>query len=455
MSERNRVVQLSIGSRIWWHGDFWEVRGLRDGRAELALRGQVATVAITDLAHSVLEHGDDAGPEADEQTSGALALASLSPDARAEIERLAVVIRDLLGNAAPLAPRLTAAADQLGISPRSLERRIASYRRSGVAGLAGARATKTYASRVDPRWDEVCKKVLRSYTYASTPTRSAVIARVAQELEDTYGFGVVPIPHDATAYRRLKALSHGKYSFGGAKGRRSVAERPEAPYGRMRADRPGQYVVVDTNDLDVFAMEPATLRWVRVQLTVAMDLYSRCVLGLTLTPISTKSADIAHVLYQCVRPGDDADPTRAFPYHGVPGAVLIGTEVPDERLLARTGGLPAVFPESIVVDRGKQYISSHVISACSRLGISVQPANPRKATDKPTIERFFGTLRTGLLQHLPAYKGRTFTPEARTSRARPSSGSLSWSRSSVSGLPRCTTISATTDSLCLRYLVPL
>jgi len=50
-------------------------------------------------------------------------------------------------------------------------------------------------------------------------------------------------------------------------------------------------------------------------------------------------------------------------------------------------------------------VSAHVISVCTRLGISIQPAQPRKPTDKPTCERFFKTLREGLIQHLPAYKG--------------------------------------------------
>ena len=46
-----------------------------------------------------------------------------------------------------------------------------------------------------------------------------------------------------------------------------------------------------------------------------------------------------------------------------------------------------------------------MIGVCTRLGISIQPAQPRKPTDKPTCERFFRTLREGLIQHLPAYKG--------------------------------------------------
>lgn len=407
MSERS-TVPLSIGSHVWWHGDSWEVRALREGHVELARHGQLTAVAVADVARAAMGSGDtqiDPALIEEREASTSLILSGLLDADRVEVERQASVILELISDPSPMSPRLRPAADRLGTSVRSLERKIAAYRRSGVAGLVDARTGRRRATGVDPRWDEVCLRVLRSYTYASTPTRSAVLARVAREVEQAYGADQVARPSQATAYRRLDALSRGKNTFGGASRRRSVAERPDGPYGRLRADRPGQYVVLDTNDLDVYAMEPVTLRWVKVQLTVAMDLFSRCVVGLRVTPVSTKAADVANVLYQCLRPGDEIDAKTAFPYHGVPDAVLIGTEVPHERLLAPTGGLPAVFAEAIVVDRGRQYVSSHVVSACARLGISVQPANPHKPTDKPTVERFFRTLREGLLQHLPAYKG--------------------------------------------------
>ncbi|BDZ42462.1 integrase/transposase [Paraoerskovia sediminicola] len=403
MRER-QVTSLKVGSRTWWHGDYWEVRGFVDGFVQLGLRDQAATVAITDLARYSLDE-PECTEHVDGTVDGTAALASLTADERDRVEALAAIIRSLVDDPAPLAPRIRAAAKKLDMSHRTLERRIAAYRQLGVAGLVDSRAMGTRASRIDPRWDDACLKVLRGHTYASTPTKSAVIAQIARELIETYGPDVVPMPHPASAYRRIDRLSKGRYTFGSASGRRSAAERPTGVLGRLRADRPGQYVVLDTNDLDVFAMEPVTLRWVKVQLTAAMDLYSRCIVGLKVTPVSTKAIDVASVLYECVRPADEADPRVSFPYHGVPDAVLVGTEVPDERLLSRQAGLPAVFAESIVVDRGKQYISSHVVSACARLGISVQPANPKKPTDKPTIERFFRTLREGLLQHLPAYKG--------------------------------------------------
>ena len=111
-----------------------------------------------------------------------------------------------------------------------------------------------------------------------------------------------PVPSQTVAYERLRELDKGRYTFGAAKQRRSVAERPQGVLGRLRADRPGQYVVLDTTPLDVFAMEPLTGRWVNTELTVAMDLYSRCILGLILRPISTTAQDVAAVLFQVVTP---------------------------------------------------------------------------------------------------------------------------------------------------------
>jgi hypothetical protein len=62
-------------------------------------------------------------------------------------------------------------------------------------------------------------------------------------------------------------------------------------------------------------------------------------------------------------------------------------------------------PETLVVDHGKAFLSAHVIGLCARLGISIQPAQARKPTDKPTVERFFKSLRERLIARLPGYKG--------------------------------------------------
>lgn len=404
MTGQRGTVEVRPGATLWWSGQLWTVAALegrcatvvRDDRTALLDLAVLASEARTVASESDVDDGD-------RDPTSSVVLAALRPEERRRVNERAQVITELLASREDWALRSEHAAERLGVSLRTLQRQVRAFERRGAAGLVDARLTKAGAPRVDPRWDHACLSVLRSHTTASTPTRGAVIDEVNRQLVDAFGPGVVPIPHRATAYRRLEVLSKGKHSFGSAKSRRSVADRPQGVLGRLRADRPGQYVVLDTNDLDVFAMEPVTGRWVPVQLTVAMDLFSRCILGLRLTPVSTRAADVASVLHQCVRPPEEAG--EAWPFHGVPSNVLIGTEVPDGVHQERVGGRPAALPETIVVDHGKQYLSAHVIGACARLGICVQPAIPHKPTDKPTVERFFRTVRESLLQHLTGYKG--------------------------------------------------
>jgi transposase InsO family protein len=35
-------------------------------------------------------------------------------------------------------------------------------------------------------------------------------------------------------------------------------------------------------------------------------------------------------------------------------------------------------PETLVIDRGRAFLSAHVIGVCARLGISIQPAQPQR-----------------------------------------------------------------------------
>ena len=134
---------------------------------------------------------------------------------------------------------------------------------------------------------------------------------------------------------------------------------------------------------------------------MAQDLFTRCITGLSVTPVSTKAVDVAGVLYQTIVPqpaSPDWPENACWPYHGVPRQLVFTEE-------GRLPGVPVCPPETLVIDHGKAFLSAHVISVCTRLGISIQPAQPKKPTDKPTCERFFKTLREGLIQYLPGYKG--------------------------------------------------
>ncbi|MDQ1046988.1 hypothetical protein [Streptomyces sp. V4I2] len=161
---------------------------------------------------------------------------------------------------------------------------------------------------------------------------------------------------------------------------------------------------MDTTRLDVFAFDPLTLKWVQAELSVGMDWYARCITVIRLTPVSTKAVDVSAVLFQSFRPrpaGRDWPRHAVWPEHGIPRTVLVDVEGATGPGLAS----PPLVPETLVVDHGKVYVSEHLTSVCRRMGISIQPARLRTGWDKGPVERYFRSLREGLLQALPGYKG--------------------------------------------------
>ena len=303
----------------------------------------------------------------------------------------------------PMMARYQAKAAELGIGASTV-RRWVMQAQDGPAGLVTERSARLALDRADPRWLDAARQVITGHVPRSRPVRRLILAEIEQRLAEQHGPGVVPVPSQSTGYELLRELDKGTNAFtGSTKGKRSIANRPQGAYGRLRATRPGEYVILDTNRLDVFAMEPVTCRWVQCELSVAMDLYSRCITGLRLTPVSTKSADVAGVLFETVHaPSHARDDGGALPYCGVPSAVLV-----DPGKLADARGrplLPSVAAEAVLFDHGKVYLSNHVRSVCERFGISLQPARPYTPTDKP-VERWFRTLGEGLLAALPGYKG--------------------------------------------------
>ncbi|MGI3786425.1 MAG: hypothetical protein ACRYG2_37250 [Janthinobacterium lividum] len=85
-------------------------------------------------------------------------------------------------------------------------------------------------------------QVLDACTNASNPTKQTVIRRANEAYLQAVPDGQVP--SSAVAYRGLVELDHGRCTFGAAKQRRSVAKRPTSVLGRLRADWPGQYVLL-------------------------------------------------------------------------------------------------------------------------------------------------------------------------------------------------------------------
>jgi transposase InsO family protein len=425
-------VQIRRGSKFELDGELFEVTDFISsaGTYEVVLQGPTSfrRKSVVDLLAdpSARLIPDEDGPEPDDPYDpAAIALLGLSPADMKAVREKADHVREVLtgyrsgspelaldGEPRPefdparkLMERYDAKRIELGVGEKTLRRWVSAYKERGEAGLVSRR--KLQEPKIDPRWDDVADAIIREHTEESMPTKTAVILQTSARLELLYGEGEVKEPSRSTANRHLLALDEQHPTFRGTtKRNRDIANSPPGQHGKLRPTRPGEYLILDTTRLDVFAFDPATLRWMQVELTAAMDWYTRCIVALRLTPVSTKAVDAAAVMYQVFRPlpAPATWPSDAvWPYHGIPHEVLIDPDKIDRTGRPSMG--PALAPDTIVVDHGKIYLSEHLNSVCQRFGISIQPARLREGRDKAPLERFFGTVRTRLLQYLPGYKG--------------------------------------------------
>src|SRR5690606_20731229 len=155
-----------------------------------------------------------------------------------------------------LMERYAAKAAEVGVTSRTLSQWVADYRKDGQAGLA-PRPTKQVAgmrSKVDPRWAEIAIEVMVEHTDQSRPSRTAAIKRVNARVVARFGEDAVALPSRATAFRVLTELENRYPTFRlSTKRNRDIADRPGGVYGKLRPTRPGEYLLMDTTRLDVFA----------------------------------------------------------------------------------------------------------------------------------------------------------------------------------------------------------
>lgn len=346
------ALRVGVGTRVIYDGELLEIAEMHAGHTgtEAVLRscqgqGGIVRVALQDLLTSRRASlvADTPGVSIDDPGDpAAVVLSALSETERATLAERAAHIREVLTGyrcgAAELAAsgeprpeydpqnsrtaRYEAKAAELGVSQRTVTQWVADFRQHGEAGLARSAVNRQKPlGIVDERWVEAALEVMVEHTEQSRPSRSMVIDRANAWVVAGHGPGVVKVPSRATAYRVLDQLEKRHPTFRlSTKRNRDIADRPDGVYGKLRPTRPGEYLLMDTTRLDVFALDPITLGWVQAELSIGMDWYTRCVTGIRLTPVSTKLVDAASVLYQAYRPrraGKDWPAHAVWPEHGI------------------------------------------------------------------------------------------------------------------------------------------
>jgi transposase InsO family protein len=356
---------------------------------------------------------------------------SLESEEQHELQRrleAVLLLRDARIPGAPLDPelaslsqraRLPLLATRYTVSERTLKYWLKAFREGGLAGLVDRRVgsqTGTVVTRIDACWREAIRVVFSEYPDQSNVTDGYLVEQVRTHAENHFG-DKAPAVSDRTLRRYIDVLAPGRKHS--TKTQRSRANAPGADqwWKPLRPSRPGQVVAIDTQYLDAFALEPVSGEWQRVQLLMAVDVYSRSIVGWRFTGWAPTGQDISLLLRHIVSP-KNAEPDwpaqGLWRYTGVPENVVAGLLDADplhdsdddhEASQGRIAGIPVVFPDEITLDHGRDYMSDDVRRACDVLGITIGLARPYTPTDKAHIERAFKSVNTGFVQRLPGYKG--------------------------------------------------
>ena len=296
------------------------------------------------------------------------------------------------------------------VTASAVKQRRRRYQARGLAAMADRRATRAAPpyGRADPRVVDAMRQAIGEATDASTRTASYIFWRAGEILDAGHGAGAVELPSRASRYRLFSALSAGRHTTGSARTRRSLAARPDGPFGQLQVSAPGEVMEIDSTPLDVMVRLDDGVEG-RVELTGMADVATRSVTAAVLQP-TTKSVDASVLLARTVTP----EPMR-------PGwakaLAMSASALPHRRLsdidarLEAAAARPVIVPDTIVIDHGKVFVSRNFRASCAWLGISLQPARKATGTDKPHIERTLSSVASLFAQFAAGYTGRS--PEFR------------------------------------------
>jgi hypothetical protein len=301
------------------------------------------------------------------------------------------------------AAELTAAGHPVTASAIAKRRRR--YQEQGLLGMVDHRAGKQMPpdGRADAAVVAAMRQAIGEATEESTRTAVFVFRRTRQILAGPGGDAAAKMPSERTLYRLFARLQAGRHTTGSAKTRRSLAARPEGPFGQVAAVAPGDLMQIDSTPLDVLVRLDDGVTG-RVDLTGIIDVATRTVTAAVLRP-TTRSVDASVLLARTLTP----EPMRP----GWPQAMkMSASALPFRRMLSiderleHAAARPVIIPLVIVVDHGKVFVSESFKASCAFLGISFQPARKATGTDKPHIERMLGSVATLFAQYVSGYTGR-------------------------------------------------
>ncbi|MBE4737573.1 transposase [Streptomyces caniscabiei] len=296
------------------------------------------------------------------------------------------------------------------VSMRTLIRWGTAHTRYGPIGVADDRwLREATGHKIAPELREALYAVYEESQHRSKLTMRDKDLLIRQYVHETFNSEEsddsdtprVEIP----GYDTLRSIWKDWFGSNGARQRyaRSAAKTKAYATGRhIVVYRPGQVVALDSTVLPVKVLEHVFGDPVSVHLTLALDVYTRSIVAFRLSLVSDTSIDVAMVLRDMMMPlpmrpdwGEDME----WAYPGVPGMVVAdfaGYEV---------AGLPFFAPETVTTDHGSVYRNHHLVEVQRVIKANIKPSRVLRPTDKHSVERTFGAIRSLLFALLLGYQG--------------------------------------------------
>lgn len=303
------------------------------------------------------------------------------------------------------------AANGIKMGRSTFMAKLSAYKKHGPLGIIDGRATRTVFEMSTDRAevvDAICAAIAADRN-RSTGTRSRLIATVRKTLIAAHGEARASemMPSQATMYRLLDIYIGGKHTTGSAKTKRSLAERPDRPFAKNSVMLPGAEVQLDSTVLDILIDVPGgDGKPERPTFTAMIDVATRSVLAYSFRLKAAKGIDHVALLAQALTPVQNQPDRSAFRnlvQQRNPGIELLD----DDSLQRHANARPFIYPRKLVIDNGKDYVSSTVTAAAAKFGMSVVMSPIHTPTTKAHVERFLQTVATRFVQYLDGYVGNS------------------------------------------------
>jgi len=257
-------------------------------------------------------------------------------------------------------------------------------------------------SRADSRlkaimWETTQEDYLKPANASGTDIYNNVLRQVEKENRSLPVGMKLKAPSRRTIYRWLGKLD--PYEVLAAQKGTNIADQTFRPVeSGILASRPLERVEIDHHLIDLLVVYPNGDVLGRLWLTLALDVYSRMVVGFDISPEAPSYRSIMRCLRNAIAP-KDAFLKRVVEEFNAQGFRDLCAEIENEWVCF---GLI----ETLVVDNGLEFHSQNLLDAAGQLGISVEYNPKRSPRYKGKVERFFGTLNSKLIHKLD---GTTFS----------------------------------------------